>query len=56
MKLLTFFCFVPLSDEVPLHGQTYHSVKVSELDFGADTEAAEKAFKIQSIFNGGIPP
>ncbi len=55
MKLLTFFWFVLFLMECPLHGQRYHSVKVSELDFGAETEAAEKAFEIQSIFSGRNP-
>ncbi len=55
MKLLTFFCLLLLMNVRSLHGQTYHSVKVSELDFGADREVAEKAFKIQSIFNGENP-
>ncbi len=51
MKLLTFFWFILFLMECPLHGQRYHSVKVSELDFGAKTEAAEQAFEIQSFVN-----
>ena len=38
-----------------LYAETYHSVKVSELDFGAESEAVKAAFEIQAQSSYGSP-
>jgi len=56
MKFITLFWFWLLALGSGLSAATYYSVKVSELDYGAEAEGVKKkAFEVQANLNYGSP-
>ena len=55
MKRITFLWLWLFAMGCGLHGATYHSVKVSELDFGVEAAAVKEAFDVMpSWMRGGV--